>query len=316
MKAIVLDQFGGPDQLQLKDLDKPAPGPGEVLVRVHATSINPVDTKIREDGTVFGLETPLVLGYDVSGVVAEVGEGVEDFEAGDEVFYTAEITPDGTYAEYHVADADIVVEKPESLSHVEAAAIPLAACTAWQALIGQAQLEPAETVLIHGGGGVGHFAVQIAKAAGAQVVVVGNGDMKKALLDLGADRFVDYETGDFEEAVDDVSGGLGADVVFDTVGDDTLEQSLSAVADGARLVTIVESAAVPIGQALNQNVTVHALMMQRDGGMMDRIATLVETGQLRPLVAETFPLEEAAEAHRTLEKGGVQGKIVLTTGAL
>ena len=315
MKAIVLPRFGGADLLELQDIDRPEPGPTEVLVRVHATSVNPVDFKIREDGTMFGLETPLVPGYDVSGVIEAVGEDVDEFAPGDAVFYTAEITEQGTYAEYHVEDASIVVMKPDALSHEEAAAIPLAACTAWQALIDRAGLEPGETVLIHGGGGVGHFAVQIAHAAGALVVVVGNAAMKADLLDLGADRFVDYETGDFEEAVDEVSGGLGADVVFDTVGGDTLEQSIPALAEYGRMVTIVGSAGGALGQASGKNATVHFLMMERDGGMMDRVASLAERRLLRPLVAETFPLEEAAEAHRALEKGGVHGKIVLTTGA-
>ena len=315
MKAIVLTRSGGPEHLQLREIDRPEPGPIEVLVRVHATSVNPVDTKIREDGSMFGLQAPLVLGYDVSGVVEAVGDDVEDFAPGDEVFYTAEITEQGTYAEYHVEDEAIIVMKPEGLTHEEAAALPLAACTAWQALIDRAGLEPGETVLIHGGGGVGHLAVQIAHAAGALVVVVGNAEMKTDLLDLGADRFVDYQTGDFEAAVDDVSGGLGADVVFDTVGGDTLEKSLPALAEYGRMVTIVGSTAGALGKALGANATLHFLMMERDGGMMDRVASLVERRLLRPLVSTVLPLEEAAEAHRLLEKGGVHGKIVLTTGA-
>ena len=239
MKAIVLDSFGSPDVLHLRDVDQPAPGPGEVLVRVHATSVNPVDTKIRAQGGNYGLEPPIILGYDVSGVIESVGDGVDDLSAGDEVFYTPDLNAHGAYAEYHVAKAANVAFKPESLSHEEAAAIPLAACTAWQALIDRAGLQATETVLIHGGGGVGHFAVQIAYAAGAQVVVVGSADMEDALLDLGADEFVDYEKGGFEDVVDEISGGLGADVVFDTVGGDTLVKSIPALAEYGRMVTIV-----------------------------------------------------------------------------
>ncbi len=312
MKAIVLDSYGGPDVLDLRDVEQPAPGPGEVLVRVHATSVNPVDTKIRERGGRYGLEPPLILGYDVSGVIETIGDGVDELEVGDEVFYTPELNAHGAYAEYHVADASLVAFKPESLSHEEAAAIPLAACTAWQALIDRAGLQATETVLIHGGGGVGHFAVQIAFAAGAQVVVVGSAEMEDDLLDLGADEFVDYEEGGFEEAVDEISGGLGADVVFDTVGGSTLVESIPALAEYGRLVTIVGDAAGDFGQAYRKNAALYPMMMERGAAMLDRLALLVDNGQLRPLIDRTLPLDDVAEAHRLIEAGGLRGKIVLT----
>lgn len=312
MKAIVLDRFGEPDALQLRDVERPQPGPGEVLVRVRAAAVNPVDTKIRQQGAGYGLQPPLVLGYDAAGVVEAVGEGVDDLVPGDAVFYTPSLNARGTYAEYHVAEAELVVVKPDALTFEEAAAIPLAACTAWQALVDRARLEVGETVLIHGGGGVGHFAVQIAHAAGAQVVVVGSAEMEGALLDLGANRFVDYEGGDFAAEVDELTGGLGADVVFDTVGGDTLVRSVPALAEFGRMVTIVGDAAGAFGKAYGKNAAVHFMMMQRDGGMLDRIASLVERGLLRPLVADVLPLEQAAEAHRRIEAGGVHGKLVLT----
>lgn len=312
MRAVVLDRFGSPDHLTLRDdVDDPEPGPGQVLVRVHATSVNPVDTKIREEGGSRGLAPPIILGYDVSGVVEAVGDDVEDLVEGDAVFYTPPLDAHGAYAEYHVADADIVVVKPEDLSHEEAAAIPLAACTAWQALIDRAELELGETVLIHGGGGVGHFAVQIAHAAGAQVVVVGSAEMEGALLDLGADLFVDYREADGTSAVMDLSCGLGADVVFDTVGGDTLAKSVDALAEYGRMVTIVGDASGAFGKAYRKNAAIYPMMMERDGGMLDRIAALVEAGDLRPLVADVLPLADAAEAHRRLEAGGVHGKLVL-----
>lgn len=312
MKAIVLDSFGSADVLQLRDVEQPEPRAGEVLVRVHATSVNPVDTKIREHGSAYALEPPIILGYDVSGVIEAVGEGVDDLAEGDEVFYTPELNAHGAYAEYHVAKAENVAYKPQTLSHEEAAAIPLAACTAWQALIDRAGLQAAETVLIHGGGGVGHFAVQIAYAAGAQVVVVGNADMEDVLLDLGADEFVDYEKGGFEDAVNEVSGGLGADVVFDTVGGDTLAQSIPVLAEYGRLVTIVGNATGDFGQAYRKNVAIYPMMMERGAAMLDRLGLLIDNGQLRPLIDRTMPLEDAADAHRLIEQGGLQGKIVLT----
>ncbi len=313
MRAVVLDQFGSPDHLTLRDdVDPPEPGPGQVLVRVHATSVNPVDTKIRQRGGAYGIEPPVILGYDVSGVVEGVGTDVEDLVVGDEVFYTPDLNAHGAYAEYHVADAGLVVVKPHDLSHEEAAAIPLAACTAWQALIDRAGLEVGEYVLIHGGGGVGHFAVQIAHAAGARVVVVGSPEMEDALLDSGADVFVNYHEADGTSAVMDLSCDLGADVIFDTVGGDTLAKSVGALAEYGRMVTIVGDATGDFGQAYAKNAALYPMMMERSGGMLDRIAALVETGDLEPVLDSVLPLADAAEAHRRIEKGGVHGKIVLT----
>ncbi len=312
MNAIVFDQYGGPDVLQLRKVEDPAPGPGQVLVRIRAASVNPVDTKIRQQGANYGIEPPIVLGYDAAGIVEAVGDGVDDLAVGDEVFYTPALSAHGTYAEFHAADAADVVVKPRSLSFEEAAAVPLAACTAWQALVDRCRVEVGEVVLIHGGGGVGHFAVQIAHAAGAEVVVVGNGAMKATLLDLGADRFVDYASGDVEAAVDEISCGLGADVILDTVGGDTLASSVGALAEFGRMATIVGTAGGGLGAAYRKNATIHTVMMQRDGGMLDRIASLVDRGLLRPLVADVLPLADAAEAHRRIEAGGVHGKLVLT----
>ena len=313
MRAVVLDQFGSPDHLSLRDdVDRPEPGPGQVLVRVHATSVNPVDTKIRQQGGSYGLQPPVILGYDVSGVVEAVGDDVEDLVAGDAVFYTPPLTAHGAYAEYHVVDAGLAVVKPHDLTHEEAAAIPLAACTAWEALIDRGGLELGEHVLIHGGGGVGHFAVQIAHAAGARVVVVGSPEMEDALLDGGADVFVNYHEADGTSAMLDLSCDLGADVILDTVGGDTLAKSIDALADYGRMVTIVGNATGDFGKAYRKNAAIYPMMMERSGGMLDRIAALVETGDIEPVIDSVLGLEDAAEAHRRIEKGGVQGKIVLT----
>lgn len=312
MRAIVLDQFGSPDHLKLRDdVDTPEAGPGQVLVRVHAASVNPVDTKIRQHGDQYGIKPPVIIGYDVSGVVEAIGDGVDDLVVGDEVFYTPELDANGAYAEYHVADSGIVVVKPADLSHEEAAAIPLAACTAWQALIDKAGLKIGEHVLIHGGGGVGHFAVQIAHAAGARVVVVGSPEMEDVLLDGGADVFVNYHEADGTSAMEDLSCGIGADVIFDTVGGETLAKSVDALALNGRMVTIVGDASGAFGKVYQKNGSIFPMMMQRDGGMLDRIAALVETGDLEPSIDSVMPLSEAAEAHRRIEKGGIEGKIIL-----
>ncbi len=309
MRAVVLDQFGSPDTLSLRDdVAAPEPGPGQVLVRVHATSVNPVDTKIRQHGDQYGIAPPVILGYDVSGVVEGVGADVEDLVEGDEVFYTPPLTAHGAYAELHVADAGLVVVKPSDLTHEEAAAIPLAACTAWEALIDRGGLEVGEYVLIHGGGGVGHFAVQIAHAAGARVVVVGSPEMEDALLDAGADLFVDYHEADGTAAMLDLSCDLGADVVFDTVGGDTLAKSVDALADYGRMVTIVGNATGDFGMAYRKNAAIYPLMMERSGGILDRIAALVETGDLEPVIDSVLPLADAAEAHRRIETGGVEAR--------
>ncbi|MDQ3793336.1 MAG: alcohol dehydrogenase catalytic domain-containing protein, partial [Actinomycetota bacterium] len=191
MRAMVTPQFGGPDLFEQREVEKPYPGAAEVQVRVVAAGTNPVDAKLRANGGPAGLEAPIIFGADISGVVEEVGPGVEDFAIGDEVYYTPEVfgpRSNGSYAEYHVAKADIVAEKPASLSHEEAAAVPLAGGTAYEAVVRRLGVRVGETVLIHGGaGGVGSFAVQIAKAAGARVLATAGSGNQEVLEELGAD---------------------------------------------------------------------------------------------------------------------------------
>lgn len=311
MYAYRIHAFGSPDALQRDELPRPEPGPGQVLIRVHATSVNPVDTKIRRQGGSYGLEPPITLGYDVSGTVEAAGEGVEGIAPGDAVFYTPALNPHGAYAEYHVADADIVVPKPEALSHPEAAALPLAGCTAWQALLDRAALRVGETVLIHGSGGVGALAVQIAAAAGARVLVVGSPPMEQTITDLGADVFVSYKAGTFEGVVQEATNGAGVDVVLDTVGEETLAKSIGVLVPFGRMVTIVGTARGELGPVYRKNGTVHFVMMQRERATMEALRTLVLRGQLRPVIDSVRPLAEVAEAHRRIESGGVRGKIVL-----
>lgn len=312
MKAMIIKSFGGPDVFEERDVSKPAPRAGEVLVRVQASSVNPVDYKIRRNGTWAGIEPPAVIGYDVSGVVEAVGDDVQDFAVGDEVFYTPEIPGQGgSYAEYHVAHEKIVARKPANLSHQEAASIPLAGGTAWDALITRAELYVGETVLIHGSGGVGSLAVQIAKAAGARVFVTCSSTMMELVKELGADRAIDYKAEDFVDVIQQETNGAGVDVVFDTVGGETVANSLAITKPFGRIVGIV-SFEGDLNAALAKNITLHFLFLQRLRYKLDKLRVLIERNQLVPVVDSVMPLTEVAEAHRRLEAGGVKGKIVLS----
>jgi len=310
MRAMVITEFGGPEVFEERIMPEPVPGPTGVLVKVHATSINPVDTKIRQAGSWAGVQPPAIIGYDVSGVVEALGDAVEDFEIGDEVFYTPEIfVGQGSYAEYHVADASIVAPKPPSLSHAEAASLPLAGGIAWDSLVVAGGLQVGETVLIHGVGGVGSLAVQIARASGARVIAVCSGYMVDRAKEMGADVAIDYESEDFVAVVVAMVED-GVDLVLDTVGGDVLERSVPLTREFSMLVGIV-STAVDLRKAGSKNVVVQKLFLQRARYKLLALHALVERGQLEPVIDTVMPLEEVAEAHRRLEEGGVKGKIVL-----
>ncbi|MFP4394184.1 MAG: zinc-binding dehydrogenase [Anaerolineales bacterium] len=312
MKAMLITEFGGPEVFEPQEVGQPEIRPNDVLVNVHATSVNPVDTKIREAGQWAGINPPAVIGYDVSGVVEAVGEGVVDFAIGDEVFYTPDLFDGaGSYAEYHAAHEQIVAHKPENLSHTEAASLPLAGATAFQALILRAKLRAAETVLIHGVGGVGSLAVQIAKAAGAYVIATCSDYMIAPAQELGADLTIHYKkSDDFIPAVLEATDNFGVDVVFDTVGSDLLTRSIEVTKPFGRMVGIV-STDTGFRAAFAKNIDVYPLFLQRDRYKLDALRNLVERGQLKPVIDSVMPLTDVAEAHRRLEKGGVKGKIVL-----
>jgi len=312
MRAMVIKSFGGSDVFQAQDLPTPQPGPGEVLVKVHATSVNPVDYKIRQNGTWAGIQPPAVIGYDVSGVVEALGEGAGDFAVGDQVFYTPDIfTGPGSYAEYHVVHESIVARKPDNLSHMEAASIPLAGGTAWDALITRAQVRPGETALIHAAaGGVGSLAVQIAKTAGATVYATCSSYNRDLVEQLGADVVIDYHSEDVAEVIGRETGGKGVDVVFDTVGGDTIAQSIPITKPGGRIVSVVNTSG-DLNAAYGKNITLHFLFLQRARTKLDALREQIERGRIKPVIDSVLPLEDVAEAHAKMERGGVRGKIVL-----
>jgi NADPH:quinone reductase len=314
VRAMVTPQFGGPDLFEERDVERPQPGPGEVLVRVFAAGTNPVDAKLRAAGRSAGLEAPMILGADISGVVEEVGPGVTDLAPGDEVYYTPEVfgpRSHGSYAEYHAAEADIVAKKPASLSHEEAAAVPLAGGTAYEALVRRLALRVGETVLIHGGaGGVGSFAVQIAKAAGARVLATAGTDNQEILKELGADVAIDYSSQDVTEVALDDTSGVGVDAIFDAVGGGTIVESIPATKPFGRLATIL-GAQGDLTSLYQNNQTLYGVFLTRERARLEEMSTLIERGQVRPLVAEVLPLEEVDKAHERLDSGHGRGKVVL-----
>ncbi|GHI92961.1 NADP-dependent oxidoreductase [Streptomyces olivaceus] len=307
MRAVSQDVLGGPEVLKEVRVERPVPRPNEVLVRVRAAGVNPTDWKHRADGGFLG-EPPFVLGWDVSGTVESVGIGVAAFRPGDEVFGMLSYPfGHGSHAEYVTAPARTFTHLPAGTDHVRAGALPLVSLTAWQALVERADLQPGQRVLIHAAaGGVGHVAVQIAKARGAHVIGTASAGKHAFLRSLGADEAVDYRETDFTEAVRDV------DVVLDTIGGDTSLRSLRVLRPGGVVVSIL-----PVGsdeffeEAGRLGVRAVRMLVDADRADMREIARLVEVGKLEPTIAKTFPLAEAAGAHALGETGRTTGKIVL-----
>jgi NADPH:quinone reductase-like Zn-dependent oxidoreductase len=308
MRAIRQSTLGGPDVLELVDVPRPEPAPTEVLVRVAAAGVNPVDWKVRSGGGLLG-EPPFTVGWDVAGVVEELGRGVTRFAPGDRVFGMPRFPREAAaYAEYATSPSRQLARIPEGLSDVEAAALPLAGLTAWQALVETADIGPGTRVLVlAAAGGVGHLAVQIAKARGAYVLGTARAEKHPFLASLGADEALDYTTGPLAGRVGDV------DVVFDLVGPDAAEAALPTLRDGGVLVTAASGSGLqPLHEASGGRVRVTGILVEPDRAGLESLAALVAEGRLRPHVAETFPLADAARAHERGETGRTQGKLVLT----
>jgi NADPH:quinone reductase-like Zn-dependent oxidoreductase len=308
MRAIRQSRLGGPDVLELVDVPRPDPAPTEVLVRVAAAGVNPVDWKVRLRGGFVG-EPPFTIGWDVAGVVEAIGYGVTRFAAGDRVFGMPRFPREAAaYAEYVTSPSRQLARIPDGLSDVEAAALPLAGLTAWQALVETADVGRGTRVLVlAAAGGVGHLAVQIAKARGAYVIGTARASKHAFLRSLGADEMLDYTSDDVAERVRD------ADVLLDLVGGEAAAASLGALRDGGVCVAVASGAGLPQLQELaGERVRVAGLLVEPDRAGLEAIAGLVAEGMLRPHVAHTFPLAEAARAHELSESGRTQGKLVLT----
>ncbi|MFF3523654.1 NADP-dependent oxidoreductase [Streptomyces albidoflavus] len=307
MRAIIQESYGGPEVLHETRVPRPEPGPGEILVAVRAAGVNPTDWKHRAQAG-FVDRLPLVLGWDVSGVVEAVGYGVTLFAPGEEVFGMLPYPHgSGSHAEYVVGPARAFTRKPTVIDHVQAGALPLVSLTAYQALIDTAGIGPGQRVLIHAAaGGVGHVAVQIAKAHGAYVIGTASAPKHDLLRELGADEVVDYRTTDVAEAVD------GVDMVLDPLGGETRARSVGLLRPGGTLVSLLSGgSAEEAAHAAERGVRTATMLVEADHAGMNAVADLIAAGALRPRVEATFPLAEAAAAHRLGETGRTTGKIVL-----
>ena len=330
MKAIVMTQPGGPEVLKLEEVSKPKiQADTEVLVRLKAAGVNPIDTKLRSRGTFYPEKMPAILGCDGAGAIEAVGKGVEKFQVGDEVYFCDGGLggETGNYAEFTVVDEKFISKKPESLSFAEAAAAPLVLITAWESLYDRGKLQPGQRVLIHGGaGGVGHVAIQLAKLQGAEVATTVSPENADFVGRLGADLIIDYKATNFVQRILDWTDGEGVDLAFDTVGKDTFFQTVEAVKVYGDLVTILEPDTslgnlkearkryLRIGLELMLTPMLQGLVdEQKDQAkILQQCARLIDEGKLKVHVNHVYPLAEAAKAHQNLEAGGMTGKFVLT----
>jgi len=304
MKAVYIERHGGPEELKYGDLPDPVAGPGEVVVDIHAASVNGADWKVRAGGSYQPARFPHILGRDFSGVVSAVGEGVTEFRPGDPVFGVSEANRESCYAEKVAIRAAIVARKPDGLSHVEAAAVALVGLTAVVSIESTLQVKAGETILIQGGaGGVAAFAIQLAKHIGARVITTTSAGNLPYVRGLGADEVIDYTTQDFTQLVS------GCDALFETVGGDVALRSFSVLRPGGRAAFIASGPQAPASpradvQSLRPSVA-------RDRRHLERIAALVSAGTVKLPAITTFPLAEAAEAIKVSEGRHLRGKLVL-----
>jgi NADPH:quinone reductase-like Zn-dependent oxidoreductase len=304
MKAVRIYSFGGPEVMKLEDVPIPAPAPGEVLIRVEAASVNPVDYKIRSgEFKPAGIQIPLTLGRDVSGVVEQTGRDVPQFSTGDPVYALLD-RDHGSYAEFVVAKAEHVVRKPEKLDYLHAAAVPLAAMTAWQGLFDHGRLKAGERVLIHGAaGGVGHFAVQFAKDRGAYVIATARAEDRELLRKWGADEIIDYKKERFEDRARDV------DLVLDLVAGETQTRSWRTLKRGGRLVSTLQPPSQT--EAALHQAKAEAFMVEPNSEQLAKIGDLIDRGKVSVFLQQTFPISEVRQAHEHLEHEHVRGKVAL-----
>jgi NADPH:quinone reductase len=327
MKAWIVEHFNNPEVFKQTNIASPKVLPHQVLIRVKATSVNPVDCKIRQ-GAVPDIspELPAILHGDVAGVIEAVGEGVKNWKVGDEVYGCAGGIKGmgGALAEFMLADPNLIARKPKSLSMREAAALPLVSITAWEGLRDRVLIQSGQTILVHGGtGGVGHVAVQLAKLAGAKVFATVSSDEKAQLAKtLGADFTIDYRKQPVEEYVAEYTNGEGFDIVFDTVGNDNLQNAFKAAKLNGTVISIVSLSSQDLTLLHTKGLTLHLIYMlipmlfevgrERHGQILADLAKLVDEGKLRPLLdPKQFIFAEVAEAHRHAESGNAVGKVTI-----
>lgn len=314
MQAVVLKDFGGPEVLELQRVPKPIPKGNQVLVQVYATSVNPVDYQTRRGDYSNLVQPPTIIGVDVSGVVEAIGDSVKDFEIGDEVYYSPPLFGKlGSYAQYHVADENIIAHKPTNLSHVEAACFPLAGGTAWDCLVARGKLQVGEAVLIHAGaGGVGSIAIQLAKAMGAYVFTTCSEKNVELVRQLGADFAIDYKSEDYVEVIRRETNANGVDLVLDTIGGDTIQRSPEVLRSFGRLVTVVDVASPQVLlDAWGKNLSIYFVFTPQYRDKLNRIRKLIERHQIRPILDSVQPWTNVVQVHKRLEEGGTRGKMVL-----
>ena len=306
MNAIRIHNYGGPDVLLYEEAPRPRLRHSEVLIRVHAAGVNLLDCKVRagEVRQIIQHKLPLIPGWDVSGVVEGVGQGVSQFKRGDEVFAMADPTRDGAYADYIAVREATVAMKPKSLHHVRAAATPVSALAAWQSLFELGPLQSGQRILIHGGsGGVGHFAVQLAKWKGAYVIATASTKNQERLRKLGADETIDYTAQKFEAIAHKI------DIVLDTIGGETQERSWCVLNKGGALISLAQ----PPSEQKARRFGVRGIMcrVQPDGPQLSKITKLIDSAKLKPIIDRILPLSEARRAHELAQNGNTRGKIVL-----
>ncbi len=331
MKAILMTAPGNPDVLQLREIPKPElPSPHHLLVKLAAAGVNPLDTKLRAKPAYYPDKLPAILGCDGAGIVEKIGDAVSRFKVGDAVYFCNGGIGDepGNYAEYTTLHEDYCAAKPANIGLQDSAALPLVLVTAWEALVVRANLQAGQTILIHAAaGGVGHIAVQLARHLGAHIAVTVSDDRKAGLVrSLGAEKIIHYREQDFIQEVLNWTGGKGVDVVFDTVGGDTFLRSLNAARIGGKVVSLLSTplslADAQLARLRNLSLCYELMLTPqvmklhdervRQRRILEQGAQLVEAGKLGVLVNKKLPLEEAKQAHRLIEHGGVIGKIVLT----
>jgi NADPH:quinone reductase-like Zn-dependent oxidoreductase len=311
MKAVYIEQYGNEQTLVVGDIQQPTITPDQVLIKVQGAAVNPVDWMVREgflkDSGIH--ELPLTLGWDAAGEIAQIGKNVSNFKIGDAVFVYAPISEQGAYAQYLAVDATLIAAKPKSIDTLTSAAVPLAATTAWQALMQGCQLKSGDKVLIHNAsGGVGSFAVQIAKAFGAYVIGTASKSREAYVKALGADEFIDYRTARFEDSVNEVDAVLAA-----VGGDNILTRSLQVIRKGGRLISLLDELDLSLAQS--KEITFQRWWVKPNANDLQQIAKLIDSGDIKVNIEKVFPLEQVKQAHQLSQSQRACGKIILEVTA-